>query len=428
MHGTMRSGITSRVMLASLLLGSGAAPRPLAAQEADSVRLARLERQMEALSLELERLQLGQEVVVADSSVPGLGPAGSRVYQVEGGVSVGGYGEVLYENFAQEAQDGSTPGPADRFDALRAIVYLGYKFNDRLLINSEIELEHADEAFLEFAYVDYRVGDQWGLRGGLLLAPLGLVNELHEPPTYLGTERPLTESRIIPTTWRANGIGAFGGTDALAWRVYVMNSLDGSGFDASGLRGGRQKGSQALAEDLGVAGRLDFVGTPGLLVGASAFVGETAHNREVGGQQLGARTLIWDVHADYERSGWDVRALVAGASLDEAAELNQLTGLTGPQGVGTRMLGWYGQIGYDVLRSTTATHQLIPYIRYERLDTQRGMAAGAPADPAQDQSVTMIGLAWKPVPQVAAKVDYQAHSNQADTGVSQLAFQLGWYF
>lgn len=416
-------------VLASLALVVAQPAAPAGAQVPDSARIAELERQMDAVTRELERLQLGGDVVQADSSVHGLGPAASKVYRVGQGVSLGGYGELLYENFASETQAGTPSGATDRFDALRAIVYVGYKFNDRLLFNSEIEIEHADEIFLEFAYLDYRVTEGVGIRAGMLLAPLGLVNELHEPSVLLGTERPVTENRIIPTTWRENGIGLFGGTDAVSWRAYVMNSFNAAGFGAEGLRGGRQKGSQALAEDLGVAARVDYVGTPGLVLGGSAFVGETAQGATtLAGEEVGGRVTIWDAHLDYEVRGWDLRALVAGASVDDAAELNQINGLTGAAGVGSSMLGWYLQAGYDVLRGRSATHQLIPYVRYEEVDTQREVEAGLAADPANDLTVTSLGVAWKPVPQVVAKLGYQVHSNAADTGVDQVNFQIGWLF
>jgi hypothetical protein len=400
----------------------------LEAQATDSARIAQLERQIEAITRELERVSLGGEVVRADSSVQGLGPAASRVYRIDEGVSIGGYGEVLYERFGEETQAGAPSGALDRFDALRVIVYVGYKFNDRLLFNSEIEVEHADEIFLEFAYLDYRVTDAFGVRAGTLLAPLGMVNELHEPPVYLGTERSVTETRIIPTTWRENGIGLFGGGERVAWRVYVMNSLDAAGFSGAGLRGGRQKGSKALAEDLGVAGRLDYVGTAGAIVGGSAYVGETAQSRQLGGEDVGGRVFIWDLHADLDVRGWDLRALIAGAQLDEAAELNQLNGLTGAQGVGTSMLGWYAEVGYNVLRTVATPHQLLPYVRFERIDTQRDVASGFSSDPANDLTVTSLGVAWKPVPQVVGKLGYQIHSNEADTGVNQLNVQIGWLF
>lgn len=404
------------------------APASISAQAADSARIAELERRLDAVTRELERIDLGGEVVQADTAMQGLGPAASKVYRVQRGVSLGGYGEILYENYAAEREDGAPSGATDQLDALRAILYVGYKFNDRLLFNSEIEIEHADEIFLEFAYLDYLLNDDVGVRAGMLLAPLGLVNELHEPPIFLGTERALTENRIIPTTWRENGVGVFGGTDAVSWRVYLMNSLNGMSFSASGLRGGRQKGAKAIAEDFGIAGRLDYTATPGLLVGASAYSGETAHNATFGGSEVGGRVTIWDLHADYRARGWDLRGLLARATVSDVEELNQMIGLAGADGIGTVMLGWYAQAGYDVLRTTGVEHQLIPYVRYERVDTQREVATGFSADPSTDVTVTSLGAAWKPVPQVVLKTDYQIWSTAAETGTDQWNVSLGWLF
>lgn len=415
--------------IALVLAGASLLPISTAsAQDPDSARVAELERRIDAVTRELERLRLGRDVVVADSALPGFGPAASKVYRVNQGVSLGGYGEILYENFAGVRENGSSAATSDRLDALRAILYVGYKFNDRLLFNSEIEIEHADEIFLEFAYVDYLLNDNVGIRGGMLLAPIGLVNELHEAPFFLGTGRSVTESRIIPTTWRENGVGIFGSNDAVAFRIYLMNSLDGAGFDASGVRGGRQKGSKALANDMALAARFDYIGTLGLTVGGSLYSGETAHDRELDGVPVGGRTTIWDLHFDYKVGGWDLRALVAGAAVSDAAALNRLNGLGGVDGVGEAMLGWYVQGGYDVLRGVGTGHQLIPYVRYERVDTQREVTFGAAANPANDLTVTSLGVAWKPVPQVVWKAGYQIHTNEALTGLDQWNVQLGWLF
>jgi hypothetical protein len=413
-------------LTAALLLGS--APVPLAAQAADSARIAELERRLEAVTREIERLSLGIDVVQADSSIMGLGPAASKVYQVTQGVSIGGYGEILYQGFAEEREDGSPATSLDAIDALRAIVYFGYKFDDRLLFNSEVEIEHANEAWLEFAYLDYMLTESIGVRAGLLLAPLGLVNELHEPPVFIDATRSFTENRIIPTTWRENGIGLFGSGETVTWRVYVMNSLNGAGFNASGLRGGRQRGSRALAESLAIAGRADYVAMPGLAVGASAFFGGTGQGRLLNGTEVNANLLVWDAHLAYQTRGFDVRALVAGASLDEAAELNQLNTLTGAAGVGDGMLGWYVEAGYDVLSTMNTSHQLQPFARYEKANTQDSMVPGNTAGPANDVEAISLGLAWRPAPQVVLKTARQLISNGASTGTDQWNVQLGWLF
>ena len=88
-----------------------------------------VEERIDALTRELEALRLGGDVIEADSSIQGFGPAASRVYRIDQGVSVGGYGEFLYENYSKERQNGAASGSTDKFDALRAIIYMGYKLS-----------------------------------------------------------------------------------------------------------------------------------------------------------------------------------------------------------------------------------------------------------------------------------------------------------
>ncbi|MGZ8398858.1 MAG: hypothetical protein ACXWWN_07465 [Gemmatimonadales bacterium] len=407
------------------------------AQDQDTTTIKRLEEQVEVITQELEELRLGGDVVAkADTSVYGFGPAASKVYKVGQGVSIGGYGEVLYQNFAGTRQDDTPSGATDRFDALRAIIYVGYKFSDKILFNSEVEFEHGSTSdggsvSLEFAYLDYRLSPGIGLRGGLLLSPMGFINEIHEPPAFLGALRPETERQIIPSTWRENGIGVFGAGGAFSYRAYLINGFDASGFAASGIRGGRQNGAQAAAEDFGAVGRLDYTGKLGLLVGTSAYLGNSGQGAEVPsapGQSVGAQTFIWEGHVEYKARGFDLRGLVSVATLDDAAEINELNGLTGSASVGERLVGWYLQGGYDVLRGRGGEHQLTPYVRYEQVNTQSRVPAGFTADPANDRQFLTFGTAWKPLPNVSLKTDYQIAHNEANTGVNGFNVALGYLF
>jgi hypothetical protein len=418
---------------------------PAAAQErSDSAELERLRRQVEAVTREIEAMRLGQDVAPrADTSVRGFGPAASKVYRVNEGVSIGGYGEVVYENFASEREDDEPSSARDQIDALRAIVYFGYKFNDRLLFNSEIEVEHGStdqggSVSVEFAYVDYLFTPSFGARAGMVLVPMGFLNELHEPPIYLGTTRTLTESALIPSTWRENGVGLFGDVGALTFRAYVVNGLDGagvgrsSGFSGGGLRGGRQKGARALIEDPGVVGRADFALTGslrGLMVGGSLYYGGSAQGAETAsGVEFDATTTIVEGHAQYRARGLDLRALYAAATLDDVAELNAVRGLSGASSIGEELTGWYVQAGYDVLRLSDTAHELTPYVRYEALNTQAGVPAGFAVNPANERTVLVLGGQWKPIMNVVVKADYQIHRNEAETGLNQFNVALGYLF
>lgn len=420
------------------LAGMGAlGAAPAMAQDRDTTAIKRLEEQVEAITQELEELKLGKDVVAkADTSVYGFGPAASKVYKVGQGVSIGGYGEVLYQNFADSRQDETPSGLRDRFDALRAIVYVGYKFSDKILFNSEVEFEHGStedggSVSLEFGYLEYRLLPTLGLRGGLLLSPMGFINEIHEPPAFLGAQRPETERQIIPSTWRENGIGIFGATGNLSYRAYLINGFDATGFSASGIRDGRQNGAEAAAENFGAVGRVDYTGKLGLLAGTSAYFGNSGQGATLSsapGRTVGARTFIWEGHAEYKARGFDLRGLLSVATLDDAAEINELNGLAGSASVGERLVGWYLQGGYDVLRGRSGEHQLVPYLRYEQVNTQSRVPAGFSADPANDRRFITLGAMWKPLPNVSLKSDYQIVHNEADSGVNQLNVNLGYLF
>ena len=402
--------------------------------EPDEIDLAELQRQLDVLAEEVERLRSGEEQVDLSEDKAralGLAPSAAATYERGSGVSIAGYGEVLYENFANENEAGQPTGSTSQFDFVRAILYAGYRFNDRFLFNSEIEIEHADEVFVEFAYVDYLAHDNLGVRGGMLLIPMGLVNEFHEPNVFLGAERPVTEQRIIPSTWRENGGGIYGSGDRVAFRAYVVNGLDGSSFSSSGIRGGRQKGSRAKASSMAFTGRVDVMPTPGVFVGASLYTGGSGHGEiEFDGRELDVRTTILDVHGQTQIRGIDLRGLYARASIGDAAELNQVLGNVGTEAVAEVMQGGYVQVGYNVLSQvpSAADVALTPYVRFERVDTQARMPIGFERSRSTDSTFTTAGVELKPISNVVVKVDHAWVSNDAETGINQFNIALGYAF
>jgi len=113
------------------------------------------------------------------------------------GITLGGYGEVLYNN--PENQNAE-------IDVQRLVLLFGYKFDDRVQFVTEIEFEHVKEVYVEQAFVNYNLTQGLNIRAGLMLVPMGIVNEFHEPTIFNGVERPNLDKYIIPTTWREIGI------------------------------------------------------------------------------------------------------------------------------------------------------------------------------------------------------------------------------
>ncbi len=392
---------------------------------------AELARRMDVLAGEIERLRIGDAALVADESVHGMGPAASKVYRSDGGVTIGGYGEVKYTHYASETQSGDDSGAVDGVDVHRVILYAGYRFNDKLVLNTEIEFEHVKEVYVEFAYLDYEFADAFGARAGLLLVPMGISNELHEPTTYLSVNRPQVEKYILPTTWREIGAGVYGDAGPISYRAYLLNGMHAGGFSSSGLRGGRQKGAEAVAEDFAGVARLDFVGVEGLVIGGSGYYGNSGQDLmdADSGAEPEVPTLIYEGHATLELAGLKLRALYAGARLGDVKALNEALAFEGSDSVGDTMQGYYVDLGYDLFEPLGVDGMsLAPHVRYESLNTQLTVPGGFDSSDSKDRSSITAGLAFQPHEQVTVKADYQIHMNQAESGVNQLNAGIGFIF
>jgi hypothetical protein len=440
-----------------------AAAAPTAAKTTDSAdstdaadseegagRIEALEEKVDTLADEMGRLE--SIFVVPEnlelSSFNGLGPAASKVYKRESGLSIGGYGEVRLRGHINEGDNKQD----DIFDALRAVLYVGYKFNENWVVNSEFEFEHAGtggdgSVSTEFLTLDYLYRDELNARAGLVLIPMGLVNEIHEPTFYYGAERPEVERLILPSTWRENGAGVFGTfAERVEYRAYVVNGFRGEDFTSSGLRGGRQKGSEALANDFAFVVRVDVDVTDGLMLGGSFYTGDTGQNQTFVSTNEGgevylpdARLNLYELHGVYQAHGLTVRALWTQAFLNQAGRLSRELDLNVAPGgsidsaIASRMQGFYTEIAYDVLPlfcpETKAS--LEPFFRFEKYNTQdrvQDAGVGFVPDESKDVDLYVAGLQFKPIPQVVLKFDYRRFNLDHGAGDDQLEALIGYVF
>jgi len=412
---------------------------PIAAAPADDKKLAdedrvsELERKVELLTDELARTR--QEMSVPEEkteleSVHGLGPGASRIYGIARGLSIGGYAEGGY---TAVVHDRRLSGDKSSADFTRAVLYTGYKFTDRILFNTEIEFEHAtteltatnDEGgsvSVEFATLDFLIQDAVNARAGLVLMPVGFLNQMHEPPFYYGTHRPDVERLILPSTWREVGAGLFGKlADQVEYKLYAVTSMNATGFEPSGIREGRQQGSESLAEDLAFVGRVDWDPIPELLLGGSVFVGNTGQDQafDTNGDGLddvklpNALLTLWEAHGEVTTHGLRARGLFAMSHLRQSAAItNDLlaTGtLAAGEAIAENTLGGYGEVGYEILQwiAPDSGWTVEPFVRAEYIDTQYDMPSGFTADKAQQFQVYTVGVSAKPIPNVVLKLDYR---------------------
>jgi hypothetical protein len=414
-----------------------------AEQAAPAANYEELKRQIDVLGQEIQKLKIGDaaQEATADRVEFGYGPGISKVYRSKPGFSLGGYGEVLFQSFADGFDSpAKRPAPGSdfdpnagqkQFDLSRAVIYLGYKFNDQWIVNSEFEFEHGgDEIGVEFLYTDYFWSPSANLRVGKVLLPMGLTNEIHEPTTYLGTHRPLVETLIIPTTWSQYGLGVFGDVGPFTYRVYGVNGLNASGFAAdNGVREGRAEAGPSNATVYAGVARLDYTGTPGLLAGGSLFLGESSTTPAAGFDPLSVPTRIFEVHVQYNYRALDLRTVAAYSTFSNVDSLDARSGLAPTDSIGSRQGGVYFQAGYDVFSLLNFGNQsLMPFVRWEFVDTQLEVPPGYIKNGANQVRTTVVGLNYKPISQLVFKGDYQWYSLGDGNGVNQWNLSLGYVF
>ena len=341
-----------------------------------------------------------------------------------------GYAELNYNRPTKQTEN-------TQADLRRFVLGLSHRFSPTTKMVGELEVEHGvssasdpGEVALEQAYIEHQLGRTWGVRGGLFLIPIGLLNESHEPTAYYGVERNFVETAIIPTTWREGGvqlIGQYG--NGITLQTGLSTGFDLSKWDATSTEGQEsplgsihQEMALAKAHDLSVFGALNWRGIPGLLLGGGVFAG----NATQGQTPTSSRVTLWDAHARWTPGRWDLSALYTRGTISNTAALNApLVG--NPSLIPSAFDGYYVQGAYKVWMQQD--YALAPFVRWERFNTGKSYAdlgPGLTPSPLPTETVWTAGANFQVTPGVVVKADYQWFSVNKDANRFNLG--LGWAF
>ncbi|TRX66509.1 hypothetical protein [Carboxylicivirga sp. M1479] len=358
-----------------------------------------------------------------------------RLLNSNQGLTIGGYGEVHYNQPLNS--DTYNNG---QLDVHRVVMLFGYNFNEKTQFVTELEFEHVKEVYVEQAFIQHKINNAFQFRGGLMLIPMGIVNEYHEPNTFNGVERPLVDKYIAPTTWREIGAGFTGNIlpASIRYQAYVVggfNGYDGSGkfSGKNGLRKGRQKGAEAYVSSPNFTGKVEYFGIRGLNVGLSGYFGDSqstlydgidksdkeavaaADSSTIGMSMIG-------LDARYTYGGLQLRGQYYYTSLSNTEQYNEFTS----SDLGSSLNGLYIEAGYNVFKHLDkVTTDLIPFIRYEQFDTHNKVAGNLAKNDAYDKSAITTGLTWKMTQNAVLKADVQFVKSAADDEFSR-TFNAGF--
>jgi hypothetical protein len=330
---------------------------------------------------------------------------------------MGMYGHV---DFTQPINDSLRNN--GKLDVTRVVLLMNYKFNNKLDFFSEIEFEHVKELWVEQAFLQYRFNDFISLKGGLMVIPMGIVNEYHEPTTYNGVKRPSVDTRIVPTTWREIGFGMAGnlGGATLKYQLYLVNgfkSYDGVANlgGPNGLRSGRQRGAESFISYPNLSAKVDFYGITGLNLGLAGYFGNTQstlyNNLPKDNEILKVRAdssvvklAILGLDARYTVGGLHFRGQYILNMVDNTAAYNAFTG----KDLGSQMGGWYAEAAYNLLHVLKpAAQPLTLFARIEKYDLHAATEGGLARNKAYDMTEITAGLGYRIAEGAVIKTDVQ---------------------
>ena len=325
-----------------------------------------------------------------------------------------------------------------QLDFHRFVLIVTHSFSEKIRFVGELELEHAvvegleekGELELEQAYVDFLLSRSFNVRAGMMLMPIGIINERHEPPVFYGVERPFNDTVIIPTTWFDVGAGVHGEIGrGWRYRAFVVAPLDAAEFNAEeGIREGRQKGSESNIGRPAVTGRLEYVAVRGLTLGASGWSGRSGFQFR---PTFDVPVSLAEIDARYARRRLELRGQFSQIWIDNADRLNDALAIrVGVNPNIARVLrGFYGEAGYRAI-SHPSIGEVGAFVRYENFDTQFRMPAGYVGLPEFDRDAWVVGATYWPDPDVAVKFDYSIVRNRSTViqAPNSLNVGLGWWF
>jgi len=381
---------------AAVLLGTGLYADDISDLKA---QIAELQEKTDALIDETSDLKTGfnYTTVNVDASNNGMGPAASKVYYSKSPLSIGGYGEMYWASPDNEGAAGDA-----YTDLYRFVPYIGYKFSDDIILNTEVEFEHGgEEVTIEFMYLDFLFNRAFNIQVGHLLVPMGLVNMRHEPTLYNTVQRPGVELYLIPSTWHETGVLAYGdiGETGLSYSAGIFNALElyndnnmPGNVTKEWIRSGRV-GSEEEGPMQRVAfiGRLDYTGIAGLLAGGSLYYGAATQ-----GRPSDVNAFIYELHGVYEKAGFKFKGVYTATSVSNAEKMFA-EAADGAE-------GYYVNAEYNVLAEAATTKRLPVFVQFESYDPVSSVAGGTRPD--LEQTDTTVGLNYFPMDQVVLKADY----------------------
>jgi hypothetical protein len=370
-----------------------------------------LQKQLDEIRVKLKELQAEKKPETSDGN-------SEYLKKLLGSTRIGGYGELDYV-FRKDNGNGNG---GNTLDPHRIVLNVTSQLTDWIDFNSELEWEHggsdggADGSIsVEQAYLTFKLNPALNVKTGVMLMPMGAINQNHEPVNFYSSARPALDTFLIPSTWQEMGVGISGALHRkVDYQLMAVTGLDGTGFNAEkGLRDGRQGFKKDNNRNFAVTGRLDVRPVDNLITSLSVYSGNSAPS----GSPT-AYTTIAAFDGRYRYKDFEVAGEYVHVYQDRPDVLNGE--------IGRNMSGYWVEGAWHALptawkRGRLAAADAVLFARYSELNTQKGGAADtAKTSGRYNRNYTTVGLSFMPIPAVAIKADYQFYGDHRAAGETAL--------
>lgn len=317
----------------------------------------------------------------------------------------------------------------------RNVIFLGHKFNSKISLFSELELEDAKvvggepggEIAMEQLFLKFNATRDIYITAGLFIPRIGIINENHLPTTFNGVDRPFVETFVIPSTWREIGVGVYGQTPRLQGFNYsfaVLNGLNSQEFGKGmGIREGRFEGRNATASNIAITGAALYYmnafrfQASGYFGGSAGLAHREADSLRLDSGPFGTPVILGEANAQYLGKGFTGKILGTVISIPDADRINLAYANNTP----SMMWGGYAELGFNFLSLRPASEKkLVAFARYEMFDLNAAMPENGIKDDFVAQQYIVAGISFIPVKGIAVKADYV----QRMTGEMNPALQI----
>lgn len=385
--------------------------------------------------------------------------------------SLSGHGAMNYYNFNWQTDSVKR----NAIDNERFILDLGYSWNPKIKLNSEIEIEHGGtgvdiefdrfEEFGEFEYevskggevlleqmnLEFKINSATSLKIGRIKVPFSLMFKRDEPTDYPTAVNSEMENQILPENWTENGFllsGYWGKQRLWQYHFAIVNGLDNSNFNSANWikRGNQRRFEMVNAENFAFCSRLDFAINNNYMIGISAYGSRTtSNNRPKPDLKVMTPIGMAELHLHFKKSFFALNGMLLYGALGNSESLsNQNRNLSNNLNVkrtpvGAAAIGGFLETQFSILGNSgffanDSKQTGIIYCRFDYYDSQFATEGIIFNNPRWERKSLTVGAIYKIIDDVHLKAQYTIRKVGAPAptsingGVLEKTFITGFAF